>query len=555
MVKNFSLFLALRYLQPKRTFVSVITAISITGVMLGVGVLLVVIAVMAGFEKEFKGQLLQFEPHIIVKPGEAFASFDDQADDGWGDPMIDPSDPFGDKDDGQAPPPADPGSEPETESDLEHGRVEGEEDEGRGEEDSEEAFDFVKTPAHYWRDVKSELENAHPDIVLQCSPFIDARVVLGAAGGVQRKEACFMIGVDKYDEKQIMRLEELLVAGEFDLQDSNVVLSNVLANILGVGIGDSVDVYAPRMFDRILEIMKDVQDSNEDREAENIPGLEEFRRQLDDLDFGKVTSENREAILKSYRTTQQALRDRGVRAIEEKIDDVSLENELRVVGIFNSAQHENFAFMPLDVAQRMMYDDFGDNVHGLWVTTPDPFNVTGFRERILPNLHYTWTAQTWIDKWDRWFKIFANERAMMTFALLFIMIVAAFAIMNTMITVAVQKRREIGMMRSLGATARQVIGIFFYKGIIVGVIGVVLGTVFGLLVLQFRNEIRANLSNLFGWEIFPAHVFGVNQIPMQLESADVVWICVAAFLLSSFAAVIPAWFVTRLDPAKALRNA
>ena len=142
MVKNFSLFLALRYLQPKRSFVSVITAISIIGVTLGVGVLLVVIAVMAGFEDEFKNQLLEFEPHIILKPSDQYSS--SAADDeGWGEPMDDPDNPFGDPDPGAPPLP------PEV---AMHGDVD---------------TDFQPVTKN-WRDVRAEMMSAFPDIVLHC---------------------------------------------------------------------------------------------------------------------------------------------------------------------------------------------------------------------------------------------------------------------------------------------------------------------------------------------------------------------------------------------------
>ncbi|MDA0814554.1 MAG: hypothetical protein O3C21_19440, partial [Verrucomicrobia bacterium] len=147
MVKNFSLFLALRYLQPKRSFVSVITAISIIGVMLGVGVLLVVIAVMAGFEDEFKKQLLEFEPHIILKPSEQYSS-SGADDEGWGEPMDDPDDPFGDLAP-VAPPPPD---------EMMHG----------ADVDSTD----VMAGTMNWRDVRADVMSDFPDIVLRCSPFI-----------------------------------------------------------------------------------------------------------------------------------------------------------------------------------------------------------------------------------------------------------------------------------------------------------------------------------------------------------------------------------------------
>ncbi|MGK0188821.1 MAG: lipoprotein-releasing system permease protein [Verrucomicrobiales bacterium] len=536
MVKNFSLFLALRYLQPKRSFVSVITAISITGVMLGVGVLLVVIAVMSGFENEFKKQLVEFEPHIIFKPTAPFAD----EDEGWGEPVDDPEDLFGDSEEEIAPvlPP---------EQAIAQGAV---------------AADPVvinsQPVASHWEVVKKDIMQAFPDIALQVSPFIDARVVLGSTSPYSGdlKEACALVGVDKYDVDQIKKLEELVTYGSFDLSESNIIISRGLANLLEVRLGDPVNVYAPKMFDRILEIMREVQDENAGQTKQELPGLEEFRQQLEELDPHHPTRDSREAILLAYEKTQQALKERDVKSVRDKIDEVDVDTALMVVGIFESPQHDGFAFMPLDIAQRMMFDDFSDNVHGLQITTPDAFKVDEFRDTMRDSLHkHNWEAYTWIEKWQKWFDIFASERSMMFFVLMFIMIVAAFSIMNTTITVAVQKRREIGMMRALGSKASQVIAIFLYKGIIVGFIGTLLGLVAGLSVLHFRNDIRDIAASQLGLEIFPASTFGVTEIPMQLDVTTVCLICFTAFLLSAVAAIIPAWFVTLVDPAKALRNA
>ncbi|MEZ5324122.1 MAG: FtsX-like permease family protein [Verrucomicrobiales bacterium] len=531
MVKNFSLFLALRYLQPKRSFVSVITAISITGVMLGVAVLLVVIAVMAGFEDEFKKQLLEFEPHIILKPNPELAGAED--DEGWGEPMTDPDNPFGEAELAAQVPPPDEAMYPS------------------------DPADFQPTVAKNWQDVRKDMMAAFPDIVLHCSPFIDARVVLGSQNPYsgELKEACALFGVDKNDEYQVEKLGRLVTYGTFDLSGSNIVISKRLADLLQVGLNDSVDVYVPKMFDRILEILQEVKDENSSEPTEEIAGLEEFRGLLDDLDPSASTEASRQAIVEAYEKTQEALRDRGVKSFRDKVNEVDLENTLKVVGIFESPQHDGFAFMPLDVAQRMMFDGFSDTVDGLQIITPDAFRAEESRQAILNNLDYTWTAQTWMDRWQGWLDILSSERSMMFFVLMFIMIVAAFSIMNTMITVAVQKRREIGMMRALGSKTSQIIAIFLYKGVIVGFIGTILGLVVGLAVLYFRNDIREVAALRLGLEIFPASTFGIAKIPMRLESSIVFLICFTAFLLSAVAAIIPAWGVTRLDPAKALRNA
>ena len=143
---------------------------------------------------------------------------------------------------------------------------------------------------------------------------------------------------------------------------------------------------------------------------------------------------------------------------------------------------------------------------------------------------------------------------MMYIVLGFISLVAAFCIMNTMITMAVQKRREIGMMRALGAKTSHIVSLFMTKGFIVGLAGTGLGYLLGRLVLHFRNDLRGWINDYFGHQIFDARIYGLNEIPAELRGLDEVMICGLAFILCTLAAVPPAWMVGRMEPARALRN-
>ena len=91
----------------------------------------------------------------------------------------------------------------------------------------------------------------------------------------------------------------------------------------------------------------------------------------------------------------------------------------------------------------------------------------------------------------------------MYFVLFFIILVAAFSTMNTMITVTVQKRHEIGVMKALGAKISQIVGVFIGQGLIVGFIGSISGLAAGSLVLYYRNGIREILAKNLGVEVFP----------------------------------------------------
>jgi lipoprotein-releasing system permease protein len=126
--------------------------------------------------------------------------------------------------------------------------------------------------------------------------------------------------------------------------------------------------------------------------------------------------------------------------------------------------------------------------------------------------------------------------------------------MNTMITMAVQKRKEIGMMRALGAKTSQIVGLFVVKGLIVAGFGVGSGYLLGSMVLHFRNDLRRWISSTFNWQIFDERIYGLREIPADPRLVDNLMICGIAFVLCTLAAVPPAWLVGRMDPARALRS-
>ncbi|MBV9490024.1 MAG: ABC transporter permease [Verrucomicrobia bacterium] len=160
---------------------------------------------------------------------------------------------------------------------------------------------------------------------------------------------------------------------------------------------------------------------------------------------------------------------------------------------------------------------------------------------------------TWIDDNKELFDAIRIERTTMFFVLIFVVIVAAFGIMSTLITTTVQKTREIGVMKALGAQVRQILWIFLAQGMIVGFFGTLLGLATGITLVQYRNEVRDFLAATFHIELFPASVYQFSEIPAEVIPSDVAIICLSGFVICSVAALIPAYFAARLDPVKALR--
>ena len=142
---------------------------------------------------------------------------------------------------------------------------------------------------------------------------------------------------------------------------------------------------------------------------------------------------------------------------------------------------------------------------------------------------------------------------MMYFALSFIVLVSAFSMMAVMFTVTIQKRREIGVMKALGAAPGQIVRVFLYQGMILGVFGAVLGVVLGRVVIHFRGEIQLSFRAL-GFDPFAASFTGFGKLPAYNNPLEQAVIALMAFILCSLAALVPAFFAARSDAAKSLRN-
>ena len=141
----------------------------------------------------------------------------------------------------------------------------------------------------------------------------------------------------------------------------------------------------------------------------------------------------------------------------------------------------------------------------------------------------------------------------MFFLLIFIVLVAAFSITNTLITSVYQKTREIGLLKALGCSDGAVMRIFVFQGLLVGVIGSLTGTLTGILVIHFRNDILRFVSKISGKELFPKSFYFFSELPAHIVPQDVLIIVGASIILCTLGAVLPAWRAARLDPAEALR--
>ena len=145
------------------------------------------------------------------------------------------------------------------------------------------------------------------------------------------------------------------------------------------------------------------------------------------------------------------------------------------------------------------------------------------------------------------------EKNVMFYLLFFIVLVAALCILSAQITFVVQKTREIGMLKALGATNLQISGIFLGQSAIIGVLGVLAGYGLGMLAVAYRNEFLQFMRRATGWEIFPASIYGFGELPAVIAPRDIAVICVSSFVICILGGVLPAIRAGRLKPVEALR--
>ena len=162
-------------------------------------------------------------------------------------------------------------------------------------------------------------------------------------------------------------------------------------------------------------------------------------------------------------------------------------------------------------------------------------------------------ARDWTSTHGNLYQAIRMEKAMIGLLLLLIVAVAAFNIVSTLVMVVTDKQSDIAILRTLGATPRQIMLTFMVQGTVIGVVGTLVGGVLGVLAALNVSAAIKWLEGLLGMQFLNAEVYFIDYLPSQVQVEDVVLVCTAALLLSFFATLYPARRAARIQPAEALR--
>lgn len=246
------------------------------------------------------------------------------------------------------------------------------------------------------------------------------------------------------------------------------------------------------------------------------------------------------------------------RTYETFLGSVFARKQMKVTGIFHSEYYEfdsQMAMVTLADAQKL----FGhrDTVTGLQLSVVDPFNergVKGIKSRLNADLGYAYRVTTWIEMNQSFFNALKTEKTIMFIILMFIVMVAAFNIVSTLIMVVMEKTHDIGILRTVGTPSRSIMMVFMIEGLVTGLIGTISGLLGGVLIAHTLNGIAGIVERLTGFEVFPAEMYLFDKIPVRIVPMDLVWIVAVSIMLSFVATVYPAWQAAHVDPVESLRN-
>jgi len=230
------------------------------------------------------------------------------------------------------------------------------------------------------------------------------------------------------------------------------------------------------------------------------------------------------------------------------------QRQFTVAGIYKIGTLEldsAMAIITLQDAQALYR--FGNSYSGLRLTSMDVLAVNQMREQLSRELPAGFYVETWTQIFGNIYENIRLSRTIVGFLLWLLVAVAAFNLVVSLIMIVRDKRGDIAILRTMGASPGTIGRIFMTQGLIVGLMGTVIGVAFGVLFSLTIGEFAAFIEQALGITLLRADVYPVDFLPSELRFSDIVVVSVGVFVLCLFATIYPAWRAARVQPAEALR--
>jgi lipoprotein-releasing system permease protein len=226
---------------------------------------------------------------------------------------------------------------------------------------------------------------------------------------------------------------------------------------------------------------------------------------------------------------------------------------LLVTGLFKiGAQPDaNQAYISLGTGQKLLGNKGA--VDGLQVKTRDLFAAPDIMRELARQLPGAYSVKDWSQTQGSLFAAVKMEKVMVSLLLLSVVAVAAFNIVSTLFMSVAEKRRDIAVLRTMGARAGGIVAIFVAHGLALASVGIAVGALVGVLLASNIAAITSTVEQALGMKLFDPSVYFISELPADLQGFDVAVVVIASFVLSLLATLYPAWRASRIAPAEVLR--
>ncbi|HUY84792.1 MAG TPA: lipoprotein-releasing ABC transporter permease subunit [Steroidobacteraceae bacterium] len=227
----------------------------------------------------------------------------------------------------------------------------------------------------------------------------------------------------------------------------------------------------------------------------------------------------------------------------------------RVAGILSIGMYDfdrRVALVSIDDAAKLL--QMGPAVTGIRLRMDDMYQAPTLVRRAALALGGGFYVDDWTGQHANFFRSIQITKHIMFVILSLVVAVAAFNVVSTMVMVVKDKRRDIAILRTLGASPSSILSVFMVQGSLIGVLGIAAGVALGVLISANLAALVRGLEGLTGIQFLNARVYYMSELPARVLPGDVLRICAIAFALACVSTLYPAWRAARLAPADSLRN-
>lgn len=350
--------------------------------------------------------------------------------------------------------------------------------------------------------------------VVAAVPFVEGQAL--ASGPRSDSTGVIARGLDRQSIGKLAMLDSNLVEGSWDGWDegNGVAIGKRLAERLRVGLGDPLTLVNPD---------------------------------------GAFSDEGRSAQVRSY--TVQAIFSLGMTEFDSFYLYLPMRPAQDYFNMFDRVLKDGVAPPPAEASDEEREAAF-DRLYratAVEVFVTDPNDIDRMRFAISNGIQRPLVLSDWQQQHQNFLEALRTQGSVMFVILSMIIVVAAFNIISSLIMLVKDKGTDIAVLRTMGATRGAIMRIFGIAGVAIGVGGTLLGVLLGIVIAANAETIRATLSQLLGFTLFPPEVFYLSSLPSRTNPSEVAVIAAVALGLSFLATLYPAWRAAQYDPVEALR--